>query len=303
MRWRAISEFEKIGHAKAHTFHMLVRHLASVVVLLMAGAFCAPTAQADPIVEHVNLGDSFSAGSGVLPLAAGAPIGCLRSERNFARIVAEERGYQLEDVSCGGASTEDFYGRQHPDTPPQFDALSDSTDLVTLMIGGNDSDVFASAISSCVSAALRSPGADSPCADQYGTSFEDTITSRTYPAIRQALGEIERRAPRARVVVVGYQWLLPPTIGCAPQMPVAPGDVLYLRSLQETLNTSIASAAAETDTTFVDMSVVSEGHDGCQAVGTRWAEPLLFSDQFVPVHPNAAGEAAMAAEVEKALAS
>ncbi|MDJ0362940.1 hypothetical protein [Rhodococcus sp. H29-C3] len=69
-----------------------------------------------------------------------------------------------------------------------------------------------------VSAALRSPGADSPCADQYGASFEDTITSRTYPAIRQALGDIERRAPRARVVVVGYQWLLPPTIGCAPQI-------------------------------------------------------------------------------------
>ncbi|MCZ4080221.1 hypothetical protein O1W68_19935 [Rhodococcus sp. H36-A4] len=77
----------------------------------------------------------------------------------------------------------------------------------------------------------------------------------------------------------------------------------YLRSLQRALDTSIASAAAETDTTFVDMSVVSEGHDGCQAVGTRWVEPLVFSDQFVPVHPNADGEAAMAAEVEKALAS
>ncbi len=116
----------------------------------------------------------------------------------------------------------------------------------------------------------------------------------------RAIDEFEKE--RARVVIVGYQWLLPPTIGCA-QMPVAPGDVPYLRSLQRTLNMSIAGAAAETDTTFVDMSAVSEGHDGCQAVGTRWAEPLVFSDQFVPVHPNAAGEAAMAAEVEKASAS
>ncbi len=276
--------------------------IASVVVLLVAGVLGAPAVQADPGLEYVNLGDSFGAGSGLLPLVAGAPLGCMRSESNFSHIVAEQRGYRLTDVSCGGAATEDFYDRQYSDTPPQFDALTQSTDLVTLMIGGNDNKVFSGAIVSCVVAALSNPGGFSPCSDQYRAGFEDTITSRTFPALVQALDDIHVRAPQARVVIVGYPWLLPPTIGCAPQMPVAPGDVPYLRSLQSTLNSAISRAADAADATYVDMSAASEGHDGCQPIGTRWVEPLVFSDQFVPAHPNAAGQAAMAAEVSMVLA-
>lgn len=275
--------------------------LTGIAVLLVAGVFVTPAAQADTVFEQVNLGDSFSAGNGVRPLAAGFPLGCLQSERNFGHLVAQEQGYRLTDVSCGGASTQDFYQPQYESTPPQFDALRDSTDLVTLAIGGNDNGVFAGAIVSCVVATLEHLGAASPCADRYGSTFEDTITSRTYPAVAQALRDIHARAPQARVVLVGYPWLLPAAGGCAPAMPVAPGDLPYLRSLQSTLNTALTRAADQTDTTFVDMASVSEGRDGCAPIGTRWVEPLVFSDQFVPVHPNAAGEAAMAAEVLKAL--
>jgi hypothetical protein len=44
----------------------------------------------------------------------------------------------------------------------------------------------------------------------------------------------------------------------------------------------------------VDFSQVSQGHDACQAAGTRWIEPLLFGRNIVPVHPNALGEQRMA---------
>ncbi|MGB3371743.1 MAG: SGNH/GDSL hydrolase family protein [Rhodococcus sp. (in: high G+C Gram-positive bacteria)] len=284
------------------THRSRVRICAAALLAALAGAVSvAPPAHAD-VVEYVNLGDSFSAGSGVLPLVSDAPLACLRSERNFARVVAEQQGYELIDVSCGGASTEDFRSRQHPDTPPQLDALSPSTDLVTMMIGGNDGGVFAGAISECVRAAIGAPGTSSPCADTFGSSFVDTIERQTYPAIVQALSDVRDSAPDAHIVIVGYPWLLPAQGTCSPNMPVADGDVPYLRTLQTTLNTAVSRAASETGATFVDMSVVSEGHDGCQPSGTRWIEPLVFSEQFVPVHPNALGEAAIAVEVTKVLA-
>jgi hypothetical protein len=79
-------------------------------------------------------------------------------------------------------------------------------------------------------------------------------------------------------------------------MPVARGDVPYLRSLQTTLNDAVKRAAAATGATYVDLNKVSEGHDACQPIGVRWVEPVLQGTNPVIVHPNALGEAAMAAQ-------
>lgn len=277
------------------------RRFALGVVAAVVAALATPSPAAASSFEHVNLGDSFSAGTGVLPLAPGTPLRCLQSEQNFAHIVARTQGHDLTDVSCGGAATDDFYSPQFEGARAQFDALSPSTDVVTVMIGGNDNGVFSGAIAACVSALANHPDATNPCEQQNGSTFEDKIVDITLPSIRQALRDIHTRAPDAKVIIVGYPWLIPAASTCEPLVPVALGDVPYLRNLQATLNEAVRQAAADTDTTFVDMSVVSEGHDACQPVGVRWVEPLLFADQFVPLHPNALGEAAIAAAVTEAL--
>ncbi|MBY4214100.1 SGNH/GDSL hydrolase family protein [Rhodococcus fascians] len=271
-----------------------------IVVSVIVALAIPSHATASPI-EYVNLGDSFSAGNGVLPLVPNTPLRCLQSEQNFAHLVAREQGYSLTDVSCGGAATDDFYAPQFEGTRPQFDALSPSADVVTLMIGGNDNSVFSGAIAACVSALATHAGAFDPCTQQNGSSFDDKILDSTLPAVRQALRDIRTRAPEAKVIIIGYPWIIPAASTCEPSVPVALGDVPYLRNLQATLNDAIREAAADTDTTFVDMSVASEGHDACQPVGVRWVEPLLFADQFVPLHPISLGEAAIAAEVTEAL--
>ncbi|GGG00794.1 lipase 2 [Rhodococcoides trifolii] len=268
--------------------------------MVLAGLVSPPIANATP-TEYANLGDSFTAATGVLPLAAGAPLECLQSDQNFAHIVARRQGYDLTDISCGGAATDDFYSAQSAGTRPQLDALSPSTGVVTVMIGGNDSSIFSGAVTSCVNATLTHLGVADPCEQQYGNKFDDTVLGTTLPAVRQALRDIHSRAPRARVVAVGYPWLLPSTGSCAPFVPVALGDVPFLRRLQTTLNDSIRRAAVDTGTTFVDMSVVSEGHDACQPVGVRWVEPLIGARQPVPLHPNALGEQVLATEVTKVL--
>jgi hypothetical protein len=53
----------------------------------------------------------------------------------------------------------------------------------------------------------------------------------------------------------------------------------------------------------VDTYAPSQGHDACAAPASRWLEPLLPSSPAAPLHPNAAGERAMAVAVLAAVKS
>ncbi|AKU15424.1 SGNH/GDSL hydrolase family protein [Luteipulveratus mongoliensis] len=264
---------------------------------LAAAALVAATTSiadaADP-VKYVNLGDSYSAGSGVLPLSSGINPLCAQSTKNWAHDVAATKGYQLTDVSCGGAQTKDFYAGQYPGMAPQLDAVAADTDVVTLTMGGNDNNTFISAILACGSAGIATAGQGNPCTKLYGDTFTKAINEKTYPALVKGLQAIKAKAPAAKVVISGYPWITPAKGGCFPQLPIASGDVPYLRNLQATLNSAVSRAAGATGSTYVDLSAASAGHDACQAPGVRWVEPLLFTTQFVPVHPNALGEQGMA---------
>ncbi|MEV6754071.1 SGNH/GDSL hydrolase family protein [Streptomyces sp. NPDC051214] len=250
---------------------------------------------ADPL-DYVALGDSFSAGSGVLPLDVTAPLLCARSTANYPHVVAKRTGAKLTDVTCGGAQTKDFAGSQYPGVAPQLDAVKADTDVVTLTIGGNDNNTFISAILACGSAGVLSGGKGSPCKDANGDKFTEQIDASTYPALKTALRAVKAKAPNARIGVLGYPWIVPEKSvpGCFAKMPIATGDVPYLRDLQAHLNKAVQRAATETGATFVDMAAASDGHDACKPLGTRWIEPVLFGTNFVPVHPNALGESRMA---------
>ncbi len=71
--------------------------------------------------------------------------------------------------------------------------------------------------------------------------------------------------------------------------------------MQATLNDAVRRAASATGASYVDLNTVSNGHDACQAAGTRWVEPVLFGTNPVIVHPNALGESQMAAQALKTL--
>ncbi|AZG48013.1 SGNH/GDSL hydrolase family protein [Gordonia insulae] len=248
----------------------------------------------------VNLGDSFSAAAGVQPLEADSPVMCFRSSRNFAHVLAAAQRYRLDDVSCSGADTSDFFTPQYEGVAPQLDALDADADVVTLMIGGNDSSVYTTAIGACSDVAASDP-AGSPCRDAHGSQYVDIVRDSTYPALVRAFTAVRAKSPDARVLAVGYPWILPADTGCYPTMRVASGDVGYLRRLQAVLNDAIARAARRTGVDYVDMSRVSEGHDACAPVGQRWIEPQQGNSGASPVHPNAAGQQAIADQVAAAL--
>jgi len=266
--------------------------LAALVFVLVG----APSSQASAPIRYVALGDSYSAASGVLPPDPEAPLNCLRSTSNYPHLVAAATGAELTDVTCGGADTSDYFTPQYDGVPPQLDAVQADTELVTMTIGGNDSGVFINSIVQCSVAGASTLGQGSPCKDRYGSSFEDTIRNTTYPSLVNALTAVREKAPEAEVAILSYPWILPTSGGCFDKMPVAEGDVPYLRSLQTTLNDAVRRAAEATGATYVDMNEVSEGHDACQPIGVRWIEPVLQTTNPVVVHPNALGEQQMAAQ-------
>ena len=277
----------------------------TLATIVAAGALftgASPSSAGIDQLDYVALGDSYSAASGVLPPDPAAPPQCLRSIRNYPHVIAERLGptrVSLTDVTCGAAQTKDFFASQYDGVAPQLDALGRRTDLVTMTIGGNDSNVFIGAIASCGVAGLSTLGQGSPCKDQYGDSFVETIRTTTYPDLVRSLKAVHRRAPRAEVAIIGYPWILPRKDGCFDKMPVAKGDVPYLRELQWELNDAIRRAARRTGSTYVNLNKVSDGHDACQPIGVRWVEPVLQTLNPVVVHPNALGEATMA---ERAMA-
>ncbi|GGZ27642.1 SGNH/GDSL hydrolase family protein [Streptomyces nitrosporeus] len=271
---------------------MTVTTAVAGALALSAGGAVAQTAAP---LDYVALGDSYSAGSGVLPVDLSNLL-CLRSTVNYPHVIASRTGADLTDVTCGAAETKHFTQSQYPGVAPQLDAVGADTDLVTLTIGGNDNGTFINALTACATAGLLSGGKGSPCKDENGTHFEDQIERNTYPALVAALEGIRAKAPGARVAALGYPWITPATAdpSCFAKLPVAAGDVPYLRGIQERLNSAVRRAAQETGAAYVDFAKESEGHDACKASGTRWIEPLLFGTSVVPVHPNALGERRMA---------
>jgi lysophospholipase L1-like esterase len=256
--------------------------------------------------SYVALGDSYTAGP-LIPGQAGSPAGCLRSAHDYPADVASAIGASsFTDVSCSGATTADMTASQ-PVTlgtnPPQFTALSSSTTLVTVGIGGNDIG-FYSIVKTCAEESLTDPFG-SPCQDHYTSGGSDQLAQAIQhlaPAISAVLHGIHQRAPFARVFLVGYPVILPSSgNGCWPLVPIAYGDVPYLRGIEIELNSMLAAEAAANGATFVDTYTDSIGHDACQPPGVKWLEGLIPTSPAAPFHPNEQGQEHMAGQVMAAI--
>lgn len=273
-----------------------------------------------PKGPYVALGDSYTSGPKIPP-QTGTPIGCDRSGRNYPSLVAKDLGLKaadFRDVSCSGATTADLTAPQstgNGTNPAQLSALNTDTRLVTLGIGGNDIG-FSSLITKCVGTGTLFKLADritddisdnAPCKEKYVSGSTDKMSQKirtTGDRLTQVLNEIERRAPNARVLVVGYPSILPvENTACGRGLPIAPGDVTFLRQKQQELNTMLDRHARAAGATYVDTFAPSAGHDACSPAATRWIEPLRPSSPAAMVHPNERGERGMATAVLNAVRS
>jgi hypothetical protein len=154
---------------------------------------------------------------------------------------------------------------------------------------------------------VTQPTSGSPCKDRYTAGGTDEISRRiaeAAPKVASVLSGIATRSPQAKTYVVNYSAIFPHSgAGCYPQMPVAEGDVAYLRAKQEELNQMLATQAAAAGARLVDVYAASVGHDACALPGLRWVEPVIPANAAAPVHPNLLGMKAMADLVIAAMRS
>jgi lysophospholipase L1-like esterase len=259
-----------------------------------ASTAAAAAAAAGPVVA---LGDSYTAGA-LLPFDThAAPPGCLRSARAYPALVARALGAPLIDVACTSAGVSAMTVAQRTflgTNPPQLAALAPGDRLVLLTLSGDDLG-FLNVLQECVKLSFTLPWG-SPCATHYGGQPVAALGAEA-PKIAKLLVTIRLRAPYARIVVVGYPDLFPPSGGCWPAVPITTGDVGYLRAFEVKLNAMLAQAARAASATFVNTYAPTAGHDFCQPESVRDVEGLVPGSLTLPFHPNTRGQAAMAAAV------
>jgi lysophospholipase L1-like esterase len=259
--------------------------------------------------SYVALGDSYTSGPGI-PERTGAIAGCDQSSSSYPYRVARRLRLKLTDVSCGSATIASLTAAQATGdgtNPAQLSALSPSTGLVTLGMGGNDVG-WIQIIARCAEMDLipdlipgRATSGLTPCQDYYtadGTNVIERRIDAVAGPLSGALAEIRHRAPGARIYVVGYPDLFPAAGGaCADTLRLTRGDVAFLNSEELRFNGMLRQVAQAAGDGYIDTYAPSEGHDACAPSASRWIEPLVPDAPAAPLHPNAVGEQGMAAAI------
>jgi lysophospholipase L1-like esterase len=287
-----------------------VNTLRVIMAALLGLLLVSPTASAAPQYErYVALGDSYTSGPGI-PWPRLDRLACYTSTNNYPAWVADNLGLRsYTDGSCGGADTTNMLQPQTPPIPlgthpPQFSFLRADTDLVTVGIGGNDFGVFGTLTSRCPELRGSDP-TGSPCRDEFTVDGVDTMKQKvamTGDRVRAVLSGVHERSPNAKVLLVGYPRIVPPSGNCPNVVPIADGDLRWLDEVEQALNGALENAAnADGSTTFVDMYPASLGHDAC-AGRDAWIQGKdnnVFA--AIQYHPFKAGMVGVANEISKAL--
>jgi len=260
---------------------------------LVVTATVAPVAAPAAGLGYVAIGSSFAAGPGIPPAQPGTgAAACARSAGNYASIVAREIGADLTDASCSGATTANVLTDSQAGQPPQISAVTSTTRVVTVTIGGNDVDY------------LGSLGAYT-CQDDGGSgcgTVDRAAIDQTFPQlpgrIENIVNAVHGAAPAAHVYLVNYFTILPDAGGCAG-VPLTADQLAYERSIASRLASATSTAAAATGATLVDLAAASHGHDACSA--GPWVETGHPAAGRSAYHPNEAGMRAAATLVEGAL--
>lgn len=274
--------------------------LALVAVLAIAiSCVSVPSVLAAPVAPaYVALGDSRAAAPTLT--SAQHPDGCGRTRDAYPTHLASQLRMSYTSVACVNATTADVTTRRQTTSfgarPVQINALSWSTRLVTLSIGGNDLRWW-SIVSSCFTPRF---GQDARC--RQDRVMADRMTSAltaVAPKIGATLSTIAARAPLARVVLVGHAGYYGRT-GCPGQANISNADAAYLQSFFKRFDAILRTAAVTRSMTFVDVASAAVGHDAC-AGAARWFEGNASQSQTQPRHPTPLGSRAIANLIARSL--
>lgn len=275
--------------------------------------------------RYVALGDSFSSGEGAGDYQDGTNFDdrddlwpfndgeeahnrCRRSDNAYSQVIVGSNTFAGGStfVACSGAVLDhlDSPNGKNTDEPPQLDFLGDDVSLVTMTMSGNDLG-FGAVLQDCIVNGARGVGFVSTCQEKHQDRIDQSL-----PEIQARLVEQYRQmaaaAPNARIVIVGYPPLFDARSDSNRNLLYVE-DQVWMNEQAARLNATLRAAAQEAGVEFVDVSAAFAGH----GIGSDepWFNDLdIGGPGLSPVdpgsfHPNAQGQAAIAAEVQRQLES
>ncbi len=264
----------------------------ALLLVACTGSGPRPPVASAPGPGYVAMGSSFAAGPGIASSADVPATRCARSSDNYPHLLARRLHLRLTDVSCSGATTEHLLGPWN-ELPPQLEALTSDTRLVTITIGGNDVGYIGTLGSaSCRSFAVPPPGAPGGKCPEPPRTVEADWT-KLDRSLRRIVAEARQRAPLARIVFVDYLSVLPPAGTCAAT-PLAGGQADAGRAIATRLAWVTRRAAKQSGAEVFRASDLSQNNSACSLQPWVTGFPLPGSPRFVPYHPNARGMAVIA---------
>jgi len=235
-------------------------------------AAASVVASAAPAIHYVALGDSYSSGVGAGDYIASSGS-CERSSKAYPEQWADASSpASFVSVACSGATTADVLSSQ-------VSALSPSTTLVSITIGGNDAN-FSGVMETCV---LEST---SSCLS--AVSAAETFVADDLPArLDTTLQTIRADAPTAKIVVLGYPDLydLSKSSSC---IGLSTKDRTALNQGADDLDGALATAAATESDTFADVRGQFAGYEICDS--GSWLNSVDIFAISSSYHPTAAGQ-------------
>jgi len=281
--------------------------LVTALVTLLAGACSPGTADAPPDaaaagrgapettvttppppLRYVSLGDSYSAGGGLV----GAVEPCGRAPGAYPTLVAERAVLAGSFHACNGATTADVLDRErHPGEGRQIDNVPPDADVVTLSVGGNDIG-FGPVITECVVGQQSCLRFDRQVTAALG-ALENRLT-RLYTGVRE-------RASAAEVLVLGYPRLVadPDRTGLETCAGLTADEARWVRQKGDELDRVVRGAADAAGVRFLDAASAFTGHEACTA--EPWMAGISLATAVSSFHPNAAGHEQLARLVTQAL--
>jgi lysophospholipase L1-like esterase len=218
--------------------------------------------------NYVALGDSYSSGVGAGSYSGGS---CERSSNAYPALWAKANApTSFVSVACSGADTSDVINHQ-------LSALSASTTLVSLTIGGND-EGFSSIMEDCN---LRGT---STCVREISAAEVDAGTNLPAKLARVFAG-IAAHAPNAHAVLLGYPRFYDLAHNC---IGLSQTSRAKIDEGIDVLDAVLAQAAADAGVRFADVRNAFAGHEICDS--NRWLHSVNIFDIEESYHPTASGQ-------------
>lgn len=281
--------------------------------------------------RYVALGDSYQSGEGAGDYDADTDRGgvnqCHRSNNAYSRLLTLDGTipFTLDFAACSGAKIPDLLTAGQWGEGPQLNRVDESTALVTVGIGGNDLD-FSSVLKNCVT--LQSlPGGS--CEAARGDEILDKLLALQsrgpdgLNGLQQLYDQIRARAPRGKVLVLGYPRFFPIDGGNGLSGLVADigslfgrrgfaegrcanvriSDQLWMNYNISQLNAAVGGSARSMGARYVDVYTASQDHELCGEKDPDFLNGLVPLNLVESFHPTAYGQERIADRLRQTLAA